>query len=274
MLTPAASPEVAGAGPSPGATPTAALVRVPFRGEDLPAVRAPDGACFIPVRPYCDRLGVAFPAQFRKLNAAQWAVVTILITTGADGKNYGMACIPLEALPMWLASISPRRVDKAIRPTLIAYQQEAADVLAQHFLGRPLTPPALPPAAPALPPAPPDAPPALPPAPPTPPAPLALPPAPSHDAAVLAEALVLAVRQLVATESPPPAVPPVVPPHLAPAVVFAWACAIPEAAIQRVLLDLPDLNTDAMTPRDLWAMFVGAEVAVRWGIRLRPRQAA
>jgi hypothetical protein len=50
--------------------------------------------------------------------------------------------------------------------------------------------------------------------------------------------------------------------------------AIPEAAIQRVLLDLPNLNTNVMTPRDLWVMFVGAEVAVRRGIRKRPRQAA
>ena len=40
---------------------------------------------------------------------------------------------------MWLATIDSKRVRKDLRPKLVAYQMEAAEVLRTHFLGAPAT---------------------------------------------------------------------------------------------------------------------------------------
>lgn len=130
--------------PTPAHDPTAPrasapLVTVPFHGGDLFAVAgeyADDGDRPVPVRPFCDRLGVAVQAQLAKLKGKPWAVVTMIVTTGADGKTYEMACLPLRAIPMWLATIEPNRVKAGVREALVTFQKEAADALYRHFRSR------------------------------------------------------------------------------------------------------------------------------------------
>ena len=51
----------------------------------------------IPIKPICEALGVAFEPQFKKLKEDEdlGSVVTLGVTTGADGKAYGVgACTP------------------------------------------------------------------------------------------------------------------------------------------------------------------------------------
>lgn len=119
---------------------TAQLVKVPFRGKDLFAVEK-DGDRYIPLRPYCDVLHLALQSQLAKLKGYPWAVVTMIVTTGADGKSYEMACLPLRAFPMWLTTIHPSKVKPEAREDLALYQTEAADVLYKHFLGSHGSPP-------------------------------------------------------------------------------------------------------------------------------------
>lgn len=57
-------------------------------------------------------------------------------STGSDGKTYEMACLHLDTLPMWLATIQAGRVKPALRAKLARYKCEAAKVLAAHFLPR------------------------------------------------------------------------------------------------------------------------------------------
>lgn len=109
------------------------LARVPFRGGFIEAAQL-DGEVFVPLRPLCDALGLAVQRQLAKLKAKPWAVVTLKVMTGADGKAYRMAAVDLRSLPLWLATIESSRVKPEARPALVAYQRDAAEVLYRHFL--------------------------------------------------------------------------------------------------------------------------------------------
>lgn len=139
------------------------LVRVPYQHGDLLAVEGDYPSEMdrpIPLRPFCDRLGIALYPQLRRLRGVPWSTVIIMMTVGADGRRRSLATIPLRALPMWLALINPRKVTPGAREVLEAYQREAAEVLLRHFLPgvsprpTPPEPPAVPQPARELPPAP------------------------------------------------------------------------------------------------------------------------
>jgi hypothetical protein len=138
-----------------------ALVRVPYQHGDLLAVEGDYPSEMdrpIPLRPFCDRLGIALYPQLRRLRGVPWSTVIIMMTVGADGRRRSLATIPLRALPMWLALINPRKVTSGAREVLEAYQCEAAEVLLRHFIPgvspRLSAPPAAPQPARELPPAP------------------------------------------------------------------------------------------------------------------------
>lgn len=111
---------------------TAQIVRVPFRDGYILAAEV-DGKHWLPLRPLCERFGLAMQPQHRKLQGAEWAVVTEMVMTGSDGKNYQMTCISLGSLGAWLLSIKAGKVKPGVRPALVAYQKEAADVLYRYF---------------------------------------------------------------------------------------------------------------------------------------------
>lgn len=123
-----------GASPSP-----VSLARVPFHGGHLLAVAGPvdqEGARLVPLRPFCERLGLDPDTQARKLRGKAWACTVIMtVQIPGDDQTRGVACLPLRALPMWLATINPGKVAPDARPMLEAYQAEACDVLYRHFLG-------------------------------------------------------------------------------------------------------------------------------------------
>lgn len=114
--------------------PATGITRIQFEGEDLDVVVRADGV-FVSTRRVCDVLGIAFAAQRMKLKRASWAVVSMIDTTGLDGKRYEMHTIALKSLPLWLGTINENKVAKHIRPKLIKYQQDCADVLYRHFFG-------------------------------------------------------------------------------------------------------------------------------------------
>lgn len=133
--------------------PSFALVSVPYRHGDLLAAEGdyPDEMDRpVPLRPFCDRLGIALSPQLTRLRGRAWTCVTMIVTQiPGDDQARELACIPLRSLPMWLVLINPRKVAPGAREVLEAYQCEAADVLRRHFLprgGPPASPP-LPPGA-------------------------------------------------------------------------------------------------------------------------------
>jgi len=71
----------------------------------------------IPIKPICEALGIAYEPQFTKLKDDDFlsSVVTLSVTTGADGKQYEMVCLPQEFIFGWLFTINPKNA-KAAQP--------------------------------------------------------------------------------------------------------------------------------------------------------------
>ncbi|UCV08473.1 phage antirepressor N-terminal domain-containing protein [Dechloromonas denitrificans] len=109
------------------------LLPVAFHGETLYLVEH-NGEPFTAVKPICDAIGVDWKSQHAKLIGLgfRWSCREIP-TTGADGKTYNMACLPMRKLSGWLASISAAKVKPEIRDTLIAYQDECDDALWRYW---------------------------------------------------------------------------------------------------------------------------------------------
>ena len=110
------------------------LVTIPVPGTSNPIMAVQqDGTEWAAARHICDALGISWGTQSRKLKDKAWATVVNLNTVGADGKNRDMAMVDRRTLTMWLATINPAMVSETARPTLEAYQLEAANALDSYF---------------------------------------------------------------------------------------------------------------------------------------------
>lgn len=107
-------------------------IPVPGAGASLKAVQA-DGKEWASPRHVCDTLGVNWGSQSVKLKNKSWATVAMITTVGADGKKREMFMVDRRTLTMWLATIDTNRVAPEARPTLEAFQNEAADALDRYF---------------------------------------------------------------------------------------------------------------------------------------------
>ncbi len=96
-----------------------------------------DGQIFVPVKPICDAIGIAFQPQHIKLQEDDFLAptVTIIVTVAADGKEREMVCLPLKYTYGWLATINPGKVAPEAREAVTNYRRECYDVLYDHFSG-------------------------------------------------------------------------------------------------------------------------------------------
>lgn len=106
-----------------------------INGVQILASTASEG--LIPVKPICEALGVDYPTQFQKLkdHPIYGSVVGLSPTTGGDGKQYEMVCLPIEYLAGWLFSINPANVKEEIRDNLVKFQVECNKALFRYFFG-------------------------------------------------------------------------------------------------------------------------------------------
>ena len=110
------------------------LVTIPVPGTSNPIMAVQhDGTEWAAVRPICDALGIDSKSQRAKLHGKSWATGVIITSVGADGKSRDMFMVDRRTLTMWLATIDTNRVSEAARPTLEAYQLEAANALDAYF---------------------------------------------------------------------------------------------------------------------------------------------
>ncbi len=108
---------------------TATAQVIPFHSAKLLLIEH-EGQPFVPMKPVVEGMGLAWQTQHRKLMEGRFAsVITIMVTTGSDGKQYEMACLPLRKLAGWLMSIHASKVRPEIRDGVIAYQNECDDAL-------------------------------------------------------------------------------------------------------------------------------------------------
>lgn len=89
----------------------------------------------IPIRPICEALGIDWSAQWRRIERDEiiGPVVAIIATTGRDGKQYEMYCIPYRFVFGWLFSIDTSRVNEEARPIVLRYKAECYEALYRHF---------------------------------------------------------------------------------------------------------------------------------------------
>lgn len=112
-----------------GDNSTAASSVIPFRSAKLLLVER-DGQPFVPMKPVVEGMGLDWKSQHAKLQGGRFNSVMVMITTtGADGKQYEMACLPLRKLAGWLMSIHASKVRPELRQGVIDYQNECDDVL-------------------------------------------------------------------------------------------------------------------------------------------------
>lgn len=110
------------------------IVEIPFNGSVMIAQRFDDGEICTALKPICENIGIAFNGQRERLNRTPWAVVRMIRTTGADGKQYDMLAVSRKTLTMWLATIDTNRLsDEQARHNVTVYQQEAAEALDKYF---------------------------------------------------------------------------------------------------------------------------------------------
>jgi hypothetical protein len=123
---------------------SAELVPVAVPGATVPlqAVHV-GGHAFVALRPLCDSLGIDADAQAKRLKRTSWATTSIMTVVAADGKPREMLMIDRRTLTMWLATIDSGRVSPQSRPTIEAFQRQAADALDAYFNQRTVRVPAV-----------------------------------------------------------------------------------------------------------------------------------
>lgn len=96
-----------------------------------------DGETLVPIKPICTAIGIAFERQYTKLRDDETfkSVITLTVTTGADGKQYEMVCLPLMYVYLWLGSINPKNVSDEARSAVSRYRVECAEALYAYFTG-------------------------------------------------------------------------------------------------------------------------------------------
>lgn len=116
-----------------GDNSTAASSVISFRSAKLLLVER-DGQPFIPMKPVVEGMGLDWKTQYRKLQGGRFnSVMVMMTTTGADGKQYEMACLPLRKLAGWLMSIHASKVRPELRDGVIKYQNECDDALWSYW---------------------------------------------------------------------------------------------------------------------------------------------
>lgn len=110
--------------------------RVEFHGQEIQAAFCSDGRLWVVLKRICENLGIDRASQAKKIQdnpayAGRWRAIPL----PSNGGMQDAFCIDLDALVLWLGSISASRVKRSVREMLIFYQRECMDVLRKHFFG-------------------------------------------------------------------------------------------------------------------------------------------
>ncbi len=95
------------------------------------------GNVFVPIKPICAALGIADNKQREKIleDDILASVGTLRVSTGVDGKQYEMFCLPLEYVYGWIFTINPKNVADSAKEAVKKYRRECYEVLYRHFAG-------------------------------------------------------------------------------------------------------------------------------------------
>lgn len=108
------------------------LIPVQFHADTLILVEH-NAQPYVVMKPLVTSLGLDWRSQYVKLMEKFGAVVVVCTTTGSDGKQYQMICLPLRMFPGWLYSLNPAKLREELRPKVVRYQAESSEVLWVHW---------------------------------------------------------------------------------------------------------------------------------------------
>jgi len=93
---------------------------------------------FIPIKPICEILGIDHNGQKQRIkrDPILSSVECTVHSTGADGKQYEMNCIPFKFVFGWLFTIDTNSVNEDARQAVINYQLECYNALFDYFVSR------------------------------------------------------------------------------------------------------------------------------------------
>jgi hypothetical protein len=115
---------------------------IEFYGDAITAVLSEDGTVYVPVRPICDALGVAWDPQRRRIYrdpilTESVMSVTVTVTdidpSSRRPRSSEMIALPLDYLNGWLFGMNADRVKPEVRDRVLRYQRECYRVLFQAF---------------------------------------------------------------------------------------------------------------------------------------------
>lgn len=108
------------------------LDTIDFHGDRLLVALADDGKPQIVLKPAFDAIGVDADRQIKNLQRQPWSCTSVTaVQVGAQLRN--MVTADVRSFLMALATIPASRVAEHVRPKLIDYQREVADVIEAHF---------------------------------------------------------------------------------------------------------------------------------------------
>jgi len=108
------------------------LTPVPFHGDTIVLV-GQNNEPYVAMKPIVTNMGLDWKSQHSKLGEKFNSVMVEITTTGGDGKQYEMSCLPLRKFAAWLYSISPNKVAPELRDKIIQYQEECDEVLWNYW---------------------------------------------------------------------------------------------------------------------------------------------
>ncbi|MFC2278379.1 MAG: phage antirepressor N-terminal domain-containing protein, partial [Cardiobacterium hominis] len=114
---------------------TNTIQTVEFHGQTLITI-SHDGKHYVAMRPICENIGLNWRGQNERIvrHEVLNAVARVMRSTGNDGKEYSMLCLPLEYLNGWLFGVDVTRLkNPEARAALIRYQRECFKVLYDYW---------------------------------------------------------------------------------------------------------------------------------------------
>lgn len=110
------------------------MVTIAFHGDEL-IVTDIDGKPHILLKPAFESIGLQPHQQISNMQEQPWSTTRVTRVVAADGKPRNMVVSDVRSFLMHLATIPVSRVAEHVRPKLIDYQCEVADVIEAHFTG-------------------------------------------------------------------------------------------------------------------------------------------
>lgn len=99
-------------------------LKVNFLGQEITLIDN-NGVAYVAMREIVLGIGLEWARQAQKLNKQKEKFSCVhMPTTGKDGKQYEMLCMPIKKLNGWLFSINPNKVRSDLKEKLENYQEE------------------------------------------------------------------------------------------------------------------------------------------------------